>query len=356
MNANNFLLGVSSVKKNNSKKELNKNKNRLNIEKITVEEKNNSNGIIRSFVDPDSSGSAYKKAILGPAEKNGNILFSNKINSLNIEKNNSLLVQQNLNKTNEVFPKYSVELINHIKNIENDIKNNHVVNNVLLNNIKMKNVISKIISKLEGNINSLTNKINKFNYEKKELQNISKKEQENFKNIIRKMYILIITIYKSLIVNKEDKIILLEKLRNTIQSNTQFLNNIDRIVKENNKEIIVNNNLVQENNITISNILQKKNINLNVERKNNTDIKNNTKNNIKNNVESYRENNLEKKTLNKNYLNLLEENKKNIETPTSSVIRKEKKEYEKVANKIANTKINEATAKNKLNKYISYLQ
>jgi hypothetical protein len=98
MNANNFLLGVSSVKKNNSKKELNKNKNRLNTEKITVEEINNSN------------------------KQNGNILFSNKINSLNIEKNNSLLVQQNLNKTNEVFPKYSLELINHIKKIENDIK------------------------------------------------------------------------------------------------------------------------------------------------------------------------------------------------------------------------------------------
>ena len=243
MNSNNFLLGVSSVKKNNSK-------NHLNEEKINaMNKKNNLN--------------------IGKNQKNNKI---NKINKNNGNANlHPLNLQQNLNKSNvksttfeepngvfrkppisgepmyaEVIPKYSVSLINHIKNIENEVKNNDVINN-----IKMKNVVSKIIIKLEGNINSLTNKINKFNNEKKELQNISQKEQENLKNIIRKMYILIITIYKSLILNKEEKTKLLEKLRNTVESNTQFLNNIDEIVKGNNKKVNMYNNLVKENNITI---------------------------------------------------------------------------------------------------------
>jgi hypothetical protein len=399
MNSNNFLLGVSSVKKNNKKNHLNEEKTTFsNIMESSRTTLNNIN--IEKNNKPTENKSLESISQLSLNKYNKNIRSSNTSNSNESES------RQPLTEPSEINPKYSDTLINHIKNIENDIKNNHGIipsynapdyngstsrqalmrptvgvfhklPNLLSNNIKMKNVVSKIISKLEGNINSLTNKINKFNNEKRELYDISKKEQENFKDIIRKMYILIITIYKSLIVNKDEKIILLEKLRSTIESNTQFLYNIDKIVKENNKELIANNNLAKENNITISNILQRKNINITVEKKNknienNNDVFRNLPQPLVNQSEIMPNrpilnkseevfiktigNNKENKNLNKNYLNLLEENKKNIQVPTSSVIREEKKQYEKVANKIKDTKINEATAKNKLNKYISYLQ
>ena len=114
------------------------------------------------------------------------------------------------------------------------------------------------IDKLENDVCDLNNQIKNFNKEKKSINELHKKEVNELKDIIRKLYIVTRTIQKSIDLKKTNKrrVNLLEKMRKNIQNNTGFKKTVDEIMSKNNTDIEID---FEEDNTKLSNII--KNIN-----------------------------------------------------------------------------------------------
>lgn len=162
---------------------------------------------------------------------------------------------------NYINPKPSNSLITHINNIKNEQQmiNSQNTNNKNTNNKKSINVVvNEIVQKLENKVYLLNNKIKNFNKEKKNIIELENKEKENLKDIIRKLYMLIVTINKSIDLKKEDKIMMLEKLRNEISSNEGLKRNIDEIMSNKPSNEVV----TTKSNLKVLNIVQNVNNNI----------------------------------------------------------------------------------------------
>ena len=133
------------------------------------------------------------------------------------------------NQSSNMTP--SESLIDHLKRIEKEsndtIKNN---NADILTKKSLNSVVNELINKLETDVITLNEQIKNYNSEKKAIIELDNKEMERLKDIIVKMYLLVITINKSIELKHNNRTSLLEKLRKTIQSNKGFLSNIDEIM------------------------------------------------------------------------------------------------------------------------------
>ncbi len=211
-NSNNFLLGVSS-NKNNS------------LEKINNETMNNSS-------------------------MNNSIMN----NSSNIRINNGMVNNQMTNNTKT----YSNNIMNNISKATSPLNT--------------KKIIFGIIDKLEHDIIKLNNKINALNKEKVELKDLSNKEIKTLKEVIKKLYSVLSSFYNyksSSNLSKNDRIKLLNKLKNTIEQNESFMEITNKIVR-NNKSFnnislineshnnVLSNNESTNNNVSLSNIIANK--------------------------------------------------------------------------------------------------
>jgi hypothetical protein len=210
---------------------------------------------------------------------------SNKKNS------NNFLLGVSSNKNNS-FEKINNETMNNeiVNNSSNIRINNGIVNNQMTNNTKTysnnimnniskatsplntKKIIFGIIDKLEHDIIKLNNKINALNKEKVELKDLSNKEIKTLKEVIKKLYSVLSSFYNyksSSNLSKNDRIKLLNKLKNTIEQNESFMEITNKIVR-NNKSFnnislineshnnVLSNNESSNNNVSLSNIIANK--------------------------------------------------------------------------------------------------
>ena len=205
---------------------------------------------------------------------------SNKKNS------NNFLLGVSSNKNNSL-EKINNETMNNSSNIRinNGIVNNQMTNNTktysnnIMNNISKaktplntKKIIFGIIDKLEHDIIKLNNKINALNKEKVELKDLSNKEIKTLKEVIKKLYSVLSSFYNyksSSNLSKNDRIKLLNKLKNTIEQNESFMEITNKIVR-NNKSFnnislineshnnVLSNNESSNNNVSLSNIIANK--------------------------------------------------------------------------------------------------
>jgi len=192
---------------------------------------------------------------------NYNSLFkaNNKANSnmrqnMNSNNNQGLTNRQNATDSNNFMmginpnPKPSDELIQHIQNLE---KNNKNKNKNLITPFPI--IVEDLIVKLESEVGTLNNHIKNFNKEKKEIVNLDTHEINKLKEIIRTMYILVLTVDKSFDLKKNNRIDLLTELRKTLESSPGLLNIVDEIMINHNGKI--NNKLKnkKENKISLLN-------------------------------------------------------------------------------------------------------
>ena len=305
---------------------------------------NKSTGVTSPYSTISSNNTpGYTSSYQNPLNKNNKPNKTNSSVNANVNSNNFLL---------GVSPKYQgssgqsyysqPSIINHINQVRNTIINENQNNNPKkkLNNLNipnsMRNIVNKLITKLEDDVMTLQNQVSNYNKNKEEIQKISGKEINKLKNIIKKMSILILTIYKSFDLGQKNRVELLEKLRKTIETNPIFLNDVDKILHNNsgNNE----NNTNQGNDVSIYNIINKK---VTIPPKNNS-ANNKTANN----------------KLSPAFLNLLNENlsitEKNGNNNFYESLDKKKERnsrYKMIVSKINSTKINEQKARNNLNKY-----
>jgi len=281
--------------------------------------------------------------------------YQSLLNKNNKPKKTNSGLNENVNSNNfllGVSPKYEgstgqsyysqPSLINHINQIRNTIINENQNNNPKkkINNLNipnsMRNIVNKLITKLEDDVMTLQNQVSNYNKNKEEIQKISGKEINKLKNIIKKMSILILTIYKSFDLGQKNRVELLEKLRKTIETNPIFLNDVDKILHANNGSN--ENNTNQENNVSIYNIMNKK-VTIPPANKSGNNKTGDNK-------------------LSPAFLNLLQENlsinEKNGNNNFYENLEKKKERnsrYKMIVSKINSTKINEQKARNNLNRY-----
>ena len=125
----------------------------------------------------------------------------------------------------------SKTLINQLKQLEstnlNSLRNNSFLNEEKKN---LKNVLKSIFNKLEHDVYTINNKINNFNLEKKKLNEIHSNELSKLKNIIVKLYSIIVKINEALSLKTNEKASLLLQLRKNIENNKNFTSLIDQII------------------------------------------------------------------------------------------------------------------------------
>ncbi len=295
---------------------------------------------------------------------------------------------------------YSNELLSHLKNIETEINNMKGNNNSKVNS---KNMFNKLIDEFESQVSDLNEKIKNFNKEKLELTELHQKEVKRLKGLIINIYTIVRILTKSMKLDNESRLLLLERLRKTIEKNEAFLYNIDEIAKynitNNNKNkmnnISVNMNVRtnykknnnNNNNVRISNIMRnintgnipleeekpkveeivedeehnfgnnnsKSNVNINMTTMNNNNIKNNG--NIKNNNRTNHMNNIvESNEFKENTIYDNDDDDKIIVNENIKInenIKNNQNNGRKMSfkNRLMTKKITETNAKNKLNKY-----
>jgi hypothetical protein len=204
---------------------------------------------------------------------NSNNQNSNKRNS------NNFLLGVSSSKNNSL-EKVNNESYNEFKNTREEINNNkrNKYSNTIINNIsnsssplETKKLVFGIIDKLEKDIVNLNNKINSLNKEKIELKNLSDKEIKTLKEVIKKLYMILSSYYKSnsLNLSKNDRIALLNKIKNTFEQNDSFMKITNKIIRndksfnnELNRTFNKNTSLINEslnNNVSLSNIIANKN-------------------------------------------------------------------------------------------------
>lgn len=156
-------------------------------------------------------------------------------------RNNFLLgVRETQNKPSDI-------LLSHLKNLEKSngifIKKNNS------SNIKFSEQVTGLINKIENRVSTLNEQIELFNKEKKQIIDLDTKEIDKLKEIIRTLYILVITIDKSIELKKNNSISLLEKLRTTLTNSPGLLDCIDDIMTKKKNIVKTNNNSSKKINI-----------------------------------------------------------------------------------------------------------
>jgi len=153
-------------------------------------------------------------------------------------KRNNLIQQNKQESGNNVLLLQIQNLQQRIKNensniqqdkIENTIQEMNQKENQIKNKKDLKNMLLHIIGKLEEDVDKVSNRMNHFNEEKKQIVEMNQKEIEKLKSLIRKLYKVILSIYQSFELNRNARIQLLEKLKQNIQQNTHFIQNINDI-------------------------------------------------------------------------------------------------------------------------------
>ena len=158
--------------------------------------------------------------------------------------------------------KPSEKLINQLKQIEN-VNLKIIQENESNSKNSLKNIITELINKLETDVYTLNDRIENFNLEKKEMLELHKKELDEFKEITQKLYLIIIKISKSIELKKNNRIVLLEDLRKTVENNEGYLKIVDELMSKTkliNTESLKNN---KSNDFKLSNLLKKENTNVN---------------------------------------------------------------------------------------------
>jgi hypothetical protein len=328
---------------------------------------------------------------------------SNKKNSNNFllgvssNKNNSLEKINNETMNNEIMNNSSNIRIN------NGMVNNQMTNNTktysnnIMNNISKatsplntKKIIFGIIDKLEHDIIKLNNKINALNKEKVELKDLSNKEIKTLKEVIKKLYSVLSSFYNyksSSNLSKNDRIKLLNKLKNTIEQNESFMEITNKIVR-NNKSFnnislineshnnVLSNNESSNNNVSLSNIIANKkaeainnrmNDNAFVKREESLNNKNIVNNSISNEVMN---NSISNEVMNNSVSNQVMNNSVQISTNSVSNIKElsnnkniyksENKELIQakripLINKIEEHKLSQENANQRFNQYKKFL-
>jgi hypothetical protein len=178
---------------------------------------------------------------------------SNKQNSNNFllgvssNKNNSLQKVNNNGSYNKV--QNNITTTNTYSNIYSPLETN------TYSPLETKKIVFGIINKLEKDIVNLNNKINSLNKEKIELKNLSNKEIKTLKEVIKKLYMILSSYYKSnsLNLSKNDRIALLHKIKNTIEQNDSFMKITNKIIRNDksfNNEL---NRTLRHNNMSLIN-------------------------------------------------------------------------------------------------------
>ncbi len=388
----NNLNKLKNNKKNNSQKN-NKKNNSNKVNNVLSSPKNNFNIMKTNNLFKLNNNSS--KNVLNFIEINKQSNSSSNLNSNKISnrRNNDDMF---MGVSNNVLPNNSTNnsgniLVKHINAVQEDIeqefnnsgnkqglnvKNNlgsnqlNKVKNMNFENPKTKNIVVGIINGLEQDVDKLSTEIKEFNNKNKELCDLDKKEVERLRGIIRKLYTLILTIYRSVEHKNEKSIDILEQLRASIEGNEAFLRNIDEIVAKSNSNRngvghnFKNNFLVNEANVPNN---RKKNLSI-------LNIMN--KQNMEQEFEGLEEKsaNNQKKNNSTGFLNVFgmgqSQNQTPVVEPTNQVQQEEVEFVENeivnsspnkqrrrlraknIAQKIESTSINNSEAKNRLNKYL----
>lgn len=157
------------------------------------------------------------------------------------DRNNFLLgVKETQNKPSNV-------LLKHLKNLEKT--NGEFIKKNNSSNIKFSEQVTGLINKIEDRVSTLNEQIELFNKEKKQIIDLDTKEIDKLKEIIRTLYILVITIDKSIELKKNNSINLLEKLRMTLTNSPGLLDCIDDIMMKKKNSIKLNTNSSKKINI-----------------------------------------------------------------------------------------------------------
>ncbi len=153
---------------------------------------------------------------------------------------------------------------NNINNDNNRNSNNRSGNSIInkINSAKTPNdartIVFGIIDKLEDDIVKLNNKINMLNKEKIDIKHLSDKEIAKLKDVIKKLYMLLSSFYKSMQLSRNDRIKLLHKVKNTIEQNNSFLLVTNQIIKGNQEIEELARTTENKNNMSINEILNEK--------------------------------------------------------------------------------------------------
>ena len=273
----------------------------------------------------------------------------------------------------------SNSLINHLKKLETSTNKQIKINNLTnLSKVSLEVVVDELIDNLEHDVYTLNNKIENFNKQQKKTVDLDTKEINKLKEIIRTLYILVITIGKTVKLNQNKRSDLLQQLRQTIQSSPGLLGNIDDIMKgqqdmrndqlehinilsnigDVSKGITNNSYLkVQELNSFYNKLKSEVEINNgekelernNNQRKINQFQTNNNQQKIKENEVQYQQNNNQRK-IKENEVQYQPNNNQHQEE-RQLTNQHDTKIYKKISNKINNTKISEKNAKKELNNF-----
>ncbi len=142
---------------------------------------------------------------------------SNTTNQSNVLIQQLMQIQKNV-KNEEENKEMIEERVNKMENQKNENQQK-----------SFKNILLRVIQKLEDDVDVVSEKIQEFNEEKKSIVEMNQKEIKRLKTLVRKLYKTILTIYESLDVNKNTRVQLLQRLKQNIESNKNFLQNIQEI-------------------------------------------------------------------------------------------------------------------------------
>ncbi len=180
-----------------------------------------------------SMNSENSDYLLGILKKKKNQLKKKNTSSSNENKTSS-----NGNGNQNVLIQQLMQIQKNIRNEEKDTEMMEERMNKMKENKKeedsmkqksFKNVLLRIVTKLEDDVNTVSSKIQEFNQEKKSIVEMNQKEIHRLKRLVKKLYKTILTIYQSLDVNKNTRTELLQRLKRNIESNKNFLQNIQEI-------------------------------------------------------------------------------------------------------------------------------
>ncbi len=197
----------------------------------------------------------FLMGILNKSSKRNNLIQQNKKENKN--ENNVIILQiQNLQQ----------RIKNENSNVQKDNLENKVIEmnqkgNQIQNKKDLKNMLLHIIGKLEEDVNKVSNRMNEYNEEKKKIVEMNQKEIEKLKSLIRKLYKVILSIYQSFELNRNARIQLLEKLKQNIQQNTNFIQNVNEIHQMKNQIQSVNLSKMNMNESTNQSMNEQMNMN-----------------------------------------------------------------------------------------------
>ncbi len=244
---------------------------------------------------------------------------------------------KNNTKNNNKKNNHNNVLIEQLLKIQNQIKSENTNTNVVtMENIKVnqpnekktfKNILIHVIQKLEDDIDKVSQKINEYNKEKKDIMEMNQREIIRLKKLTKKLYYVIKNIYNSMELNKNQKIKLLEKLRKNIESNKIFLQNIQSI---NDIKSYANSHIEESNKNMNIQKTNTNNINFNQVNKNINKLNQNIKMNVVENTLNQPVNN------STTIYNLIEENQKETQSNNSNK-NKNKNQNKGFMNQVINT-------------------